>query len=74
MPLAFDFFRNPVYPCDFKKGYGRKGSFIVSVELNSSEKMISRSKDTVATCNLSDIFLEYDAVLDESYATAIGEM
>ena len=30
--------------------------------------------DTSATCKLSDISLEYDAIFDEQYATAIGEM
>ena len=68
IPLDFDFFKHPVYP------YGLKEDLIVRLELNSSEKLILCTRDTLATYKLSDISLEYDAIFDEPYATAIGEM
>ena len=68
IPLDVDFFKHPVYP------YGLKEDLIVRLELNSSEKVILCTGDTSATYKLSDIVLEYDAILDEFYATSIGEM
>ena len=47
---------------------------IVRLALNSSEKVILCTRDTSATYKLPDIFLEYDAIFDEPYATNIGEM
>ena len=47
---------------------------IVRLELNSSEKVVLCTGDTLATYNISDISLEYDAIFDETYATTIGEM
>ena len=54
--------------------YGLKEDLIARLELNSSEKVISRTGDTNATYKLSGISLEYDANFDEPYATTIGEM
>ena len=54
--------------------YGLKEDLIVRLELNFSEKVILCTGDTTATYKLSAILLEYDAIFDESYATAIGEM
>ena len=69
IPLNFDFFRHPVYP------YGFKEDLIVRLELNSSEKVVLCTGDTLATYNLSDISLEYDAIFDKLwYATSTGEM
>ena len=68
IPLNFDFFRHPVYP------YGLREDLIVRPILKLSEKVILCNGDTSATYKLSDISLEYDAIFDESYATAIGEM
>ena len=68
IPLDFHFFKHPVYP------YGLKEDLIVRLELNSSEKVILCTGDTTATYRLSDILLEYDAIFDKPYATAIGEM
>ena len=68
IPLDFDFFKHPVYP------YGLKEDLIIRLELNSSEKVILCAGDTNATCKLSDISLEYDAIFDESYVTIIGEL
>ena len=68
IPLDFDFFSHPVYPYRLRK------DLIVRLELNSEEKVISCTGDTNATYKLSDISLKYDAVFDEPYATAIGEM
>ena len=67
-PLDLDFFKHPVYP------YGLKENLIVRLELNSSEKVILCTGDTSATYKLSDIWLKYDAIFDEPYATTIGEM
>ena len=67
IPLNFDFFRHPVYPYGFK-------DLIVRLELNSSEKVVLCTGDTLATYNLSDISLEYDAIFDKPYATSTGEM
>ena len=68
VPLDFGFFKHPVYPYDLKE------DFIVRLELNSSEKVILCTGDTSATYNVSDIFLEYDAMFGEPYATTIGEI
>ena len=68
IPLNFDFFKHPVYP------YGLNEDLIVRLELSSSEKVLLYTGDTNVTYKLSDISLEYDAIFDEPYATAIGEM
>ena len=54
--------------------YGLKEDLIVSLELNSAEKVVLCTGDTNATYKLSDISLEYDAIFDEPRATTIGEM
>ena len=55
--------------------YGlNKEDLFLRLELNPSEKIILCGGDTNATCKLSDISLEYDAVFNEPYATIIGEM
>ena len=51
IPSDFDFFKNSVY------AYGPKEDLIVRHELNSSEKVILCSRDTIAKYNLSDIYL-----------------
>ena len=66
--LYFDFFKHLVYP------YGLKERLIVRIELNSSEKVILCTGDTSATYKLSDIFLECDAISDNSCALGVGEM
>ena len=68
IPLDFDFFNHPVYP------YGLKERLIVRIELNSSQKVIVCTGDSSATYKFSDIFLEYDAIFDDSYALGIGEI
>ena len=68
IPLDFEFLRHPVYP------YGLKKDLIVSLDLNSSEKVILCTGDTSATYELSEIFLEYEASFDKPYAKTIGEM
>ena len=68
IPSIFDFFKHPVYT------NGLKEDLIGRLELNYSEKVILCTADTSLTYKLSDISLEYDAIVDESYATAIGEM
>ena len=68
IPLDFDFFKHPVYPCDLKE------NLIVSLELNSPWKVILCNGDTSATYKLSDISLECDAIFDEPYSTTIVEM
>ena len=68
IPLDFDFFKHSVYP------YGLREDSIMRLEFNSAGKVILCSGDTSATYKLSDIFLEHDAIFDEPYAMAIGEM
>ena len=68
IPLDFDFFKHHVYP------YGLKEDLVVRLELYSSNKVILCNGDTSATCKLSYISLEYDAIFDEPYATTIGQM
>ena len=67
-PLDFDFFKHPIYP------YGLKERLFIRIELNSVKNVLLCTRGTNATYKLSDISLEYDAILDGSYATAIGEM
>ena len=67
-PLHLDFFKHSVY------AYGLKKDLIVRLELNSAEKVILCTRDTNTTYKLSDISLEYDAIFDEPYSMAIGEM
>ena len=66
--LDFDYFKHPIY------SYSLKKDLFVRFELNSSEKVIMCTGDTSATYKLSDILLEYDAIFDEPYSTALGEM
>ena len=54
--------------------YGLKEGLIFRLALKSSGKVILSTGDTSATCKLSDISLEYDAIFDKPYATTIGEM
>ena len=68
IPLDFDFFKHPVYP------YSLKEDLIVRSKLNSSGKAILCTGNTSATNKFSDILLEYDAIYDKSYATAIDEL
>ena len=58
IPLDFDFVKNPVYP------YRLKENLIIRLELNSSEKVILCCGDSAATYKLSNISIEYDAILD----------
>ena len=68
IPLDFDFFKHPIYP------YGLKERLFVRLELNPAGNVLLCTGDTNATYKLLDISLEYDAIFDETYATAIGEM
>ena len=54
--------------------YGLKERLILRLELNSSEKVILSTGDTSSKYKLSDISLEHDAILEEAYATTIGEI
>ena len=51
-----------------------KEILFVGLEFNSSEKVILCTEDIAAVQQLSDIFLEYDAILDRLYTTDIDEM
>ena len=68
MVPGFDVFKHPIY------SYGLREDLIVRLELTSLGKVLLRTGDANATYKLSDISLEYDAIFDEPYATAIGEM
>ena len=68
IPLDFDFFKHSVYP------YGLKERLVIRIELNSAENVFFCRRDTKAIYKISDIFLEYDAIFDDSYLICIGEM
>ena len=68
IPLDFDFFKHSVYP------YRVKESLVIRIELNSAENVLFCTRDTKAISKISDIFLEYDAIFDDSYLISIGEM
>ena len=68
MPLDLDFFKHPECPYELKE------DLIVSLKLDSSEKVILCTGDTSATYKLSDISLENDAIFDKPYATTIGQL
>ena len=63
-----DLLKHPGYP------YGFQEDLILRFELNSSEKMILCSRDTVATYKLSNSSLECDAIFDQSYAATISDL
>ena len=68
IPLDFDFFKHPGYSC------GLKEHLFIRIELNSAKNVLLCKGDTNAIYKISDIFWEYDAIFDNSYATEIGEM
>ena len=49
IPLDFDFFKHPVYPC------GLKADLIIRLALDSPEKFFLCTRDTAATRKLSDV-------------------
>ena len=51
-----------------------KEKLIVSLGLNSSERVILFCGDTAAAYNFSEISLKYDAIFDERYSTKISEL
>ena len=51
IPLDFDFFKHPTYP------YGLHEDLMVTLKLNSAEKILLASGDTAATYKISDIML-----------------
>ena len=67
--MDLNVFKHPVYP------YGLNEDLIVRLELNwgLNQNLILCSRDTAATCKLSDISLEYDAIFDELYTTTLSE-
>ena len=68
VPLDFDFFKHPVYP------YGLKERLFIRIKLNLAKNVLLCKGDTNPIYKISDIFLEYDAIFDKSYAKGIGEM
>ena len=68
IPCDFDFFILSVYP------YGLKECLFIRLELNSAANVLLCTVDTNAIYKISDIFLEYDAIFDDPYATSIGKM
>ena len=61
IPLNFDLFKHPVCP------YKPKEDLIVRLELNYFEKVIFCSGDTAATYKLTEISLDYYAIVDKRY-------
>ena len=63
--LDFDFFEHPAY------SKGLKEDLIVRLELNSSEKLILYNRDATTAQKLSEVFLKYNVIFDESNARVI---
>ena len=61
IPLDFEYFKQPVSPYYLHK------DLVVTIELNKPEKVMLCSNDASATYTISDIVLEYDAVIDAGY-------
>ena len=57
IPLHSEFFKHPVYP------YKLKEDTSITIELNSAKEVILCTGDTNAVCKISDIILEFDAIL-----------
>ena len=68
IPLDFDFFKHPVYP------YSLKEHLFIRLELNSAGNVLLCTGDNNAIYKISDIYLEYNAILNEPYATIISKM
>ena len=68
IPLDFDIFKHPIGP------YGLKEDLFITIELNFAKEVILCTGDTNAVYKISDIILEYHAILDDTYATIIREM
>ena len=66
--LDFDFSKHPVY------SYGLEQRLFIRIELNSAKNILLCTGDTNTRDKFSDIYLDYDVILDGPYATAIGEM
>ena len=62
IPLDFEYFKQPVSP------YYLHEKLFVTIELNKSEKVMLCSDDALATYTISNLALEYDAIiLDAGY-------
>ena len=66
IPLDFDISKYPVCP------YALKEDLYVTLQLSVPEKVILATGDTEAKYKLSDISLEYDTIIDESYVQMIS--
>ena len=67
IPLDFEFFNYPVCP------YALKEDLYVTLQLNVPEKVMLATGDTTAKYKISDISLEYDVIINESYAEIISK-
>ena len=68
IPLDFDFYKDPFYL------YGLKERVFIRLELNSAGKVLLCTEATNVTYTISDIYLEYEIIFNEPYATIISEM
>ena len=57
IPLDSEFFKHPVYPYKLNKDIS------ITIELNSAKELILCTGDITAVYQISDIILEYDAIL-----------
>ena len=60
-PLDFECFKQPVFP------YYLHEDFIVTIKLNKLKKIMLCSDDAAAIYTISDIALEYNAIIDAQY-------
>ena len=56
--LDFDFSKHPVY------SYVLEQRLFIRIELNSAKNILLCTGDTNTRCKFSDIYLEYDVILD----------
>ena len=61
IPLDFEFLDKPIYP------YGLNGKLCIKLTLNSADNVVIATGDPNATYHISDICLEYDVIISETY-------
>ena len=64
--LDFEYFKQPVLP------YYLHEDLVAMTELNKPEKVLLCSHDTAATYTISDLVLEYDAIIDAAYREEVS--
>ena len=66
IPIDFDYFKQPVFP------YYLHEDLVVTMELKKPKKVMLCSNDASETYTISDIALEYDAVIKAQYTEKVS--